>query len=467
MRRLALIFGLLLTALPFFSTSDAQGCGATAIRAGLTVRVRTGVNLRAAPGLNARDIGGLAQDDLATIIGGPACANDIKWWQIGGATPGWLAEASAATVYIEPAPVMPAQLRMPLEGLTISTVTATAVPPKPADQCPPLSGTVSVNFSAVADPLASGSEAAFFVEGGFGAPVPAICLPISRVQGTTLTAPNALVGPPQINRIDGVTDYVRATLPEAALLQPGVWRLTAADFTLDVNVIGPFGPLVDARAQDGTTTRVLLAGFAPSEEVALLGGDVTDGEVSNLRAVTVRVDAQGVAGADLTGFPMPIVAAVSQSGLIALPTSIQSLDLAGASNRSEVYDSLVIAIWGFEALGLPTPTPVPPTALPTDLPTPTAEATVSANLGTPVAAPTGIVNLSRTPTPVVATPTATPETDDGCTYTVRRGDTFFRIALNSGLTTAQLREANPQITNPQLIFAGTVLNIPGCGQGVS
>ena len=43
---------------------------------------------------------------------------------------------------------------------------------------------------------------------------------------------------------------------------------------------------------------------------------------------------------------------------------------------------------------------------------------------------------------------------------------MIRIAVANQLTTAQLLAANPQITNPQLIFAGNILNIPGCGQGL-
>lgn len=46
------------------------------------------------------------------------------------------------------------------------------------------------------------------------------------------------------------------------------------------------------------------------------------------------------------------------------------------------------------------------------------------------------------------------------TYVVQRGDTLFRIATRFDLTTAELAAAN-NITNPQLIFVGQVLQIPG------
>ncbi len=46
------------------------------------------------------------------------------------------------------------------------------------------------------------------------------------------------------------------------------------------------------------------------------------------------------------------------------------------------------------------------------------------------------------------------------TYTVQRGDNLFRIALNHGLTMRQLAQAN-NIINPEIIYAGQVLIIPG------
>lgn len=50
----------------------------------------------------------------------------------------------------------------------------------------------------------------------------------------------------------------------------------------------------------------------------------------------------------------------------------------------------------------------------------------------------------------------------GSKYVVRRGDTLFRIALNHGVSTQALAQAN-NITNPSQIYAGQVLRIPGRG----
>jgi LysM repeat protein len=45
---------------------------------------------------------------------------------------------------------------------------------------------------------------------------------------------------------------------------------------------------------------------------------------------------------------------------------------------------------------------------------------------------------------------------------VQAGENLYRIALRYGLTYQELAAANG-ITNPNLIAAGTVLTIPGCG----
>lgn len=46
------------------------------------------------------------------------------------------------------------------------------------------------------------------------------------------------------------------------------------------------------------------------------------------------------------------------------------------------------------------------------------------------------------------------------TYIVMRGDTMWRIARNHALELKELLAANPQITNPSLIFPGQIINIP-------
>ena len=48
----------------------------------------------------------------------------------------------------------------------------------------------------------------------------------------------------------------------------------------------------------------------------------------------------------------------------------------------------------------------------------------------------------------------------GATYTVKRGDYLMNIARTCGVSYSDLLKANPWITNPSLVFAGQVLNIP-------
>lgn len=46
-------------------------------------------------------------------------------------------------------------------------------------------------------------------------------------------------------------------------------------------------------------------------------------------------------------------------------------------------------------------------------------------------------------------------------YTVQPGDSMWSIAQQLGLTLDELLAANPQITNPDLIYPGQEINIPG------
>jgi uncharacterized YkwD family protein len=46
-------------------------------------------------------------------------------------------------------------------------------------------------------------------------------------------------------------------------------------------------------------------------------------------------------------------------------------------------------------------------------------------------------------------------------YTVKNNDTMFLIANRSGISLSTLIKANPQISNPNIIWSGLVLNIPG------
>lgn len=59
------------------------------------------------------------------------------------------------------------------------------------------------------------------------------------------------------------------------------------------------------------------------------------------------------------------------------------------------------------------------------------------------------------------TPADSPRTSAAGSYTVRRGDTLSAIAATRGLSLQALIAANPQIRDPDLIFAGQQLRLPG------
>lgn len=48
----------------------------------------------------------------------------------------------------------------------------------------------------------------------------------------------------------------------------------------------------------------------------------------------------------------------------------------------------------------------------------------------------------------------------GMTHTVVQGDTMWKLAVKYQVGTSEIIEANPQISNPNLIYPGQVLNIP-------
>ena len=59
------------------------------------------------------------------------------------------------------------------------------------------------------------------------------------------------------------------------------------------------------------------------------------------------------------------------------------------------------------------------------------------------------------------TPPFNPNAGVPSQYQIQSGDTLGQIARQSGMTVDQLLAANPQITDPNMIFAGQSLNIPG------
>lgn len=107
--------------------------------------------------------------------------------------------------------------------------------------------------------------------------------------------------------------------------------------------------------------------------------------------------------------------------------------------------------------------PAEPTSIPTSTPLQTS---------TPTHSPTATATSFPTPT-ASATPTPTPTTtvagascggfgeDRGSTWLVRGCDTLTRISQLTGVSLEAILAANPQITNPDLIYPGQIIVLPG------
>ncbi len=111
----------------------------------------------------------------------------------------------------------------------------------------------------------------------------------------------------------------------------------------------------------------------------------------------------------------------------------------------------------------PTATPTAaPTAAPTTKPTaeptatPTAKPTVE-----PPAEPTEVAGDSETPpAPISVNCDLYPGIDNGSTYVVGSCEWLAKIANKLGVTYADLIAVNPQITDPNIIHQGQVINVP-------
>ena len=57
-------------------------------------------------------------------------------------------------------------------------------------------------------------------------------------------------------------------------------------------------------------------------------------------------------------------------------------------------------------------------------------------------------------------------TSAATTHTVVEGDSMWKIAVKYEIGLSEIREANPQISNPNLIYHGDILNIPSIDSGV-
>jgi LysM repeat protein len=111
----------------------------------------------------------------------------------------------------------------------------------------------------------------------------------------------------------------------------------------------------------------------------------------------------------------------------------------------------VIFLPGMLAGGGPAATPSP--SIGVTAPPPTAEGSLPPQTTQPTTAPT--------PSPTAAPATATPGPEASpILYRIERGDNLRRIARSFGVTVQDILDANPQITNPNHIEVGQVIEIP-------
>lgn len=63
--------------------------------------------------------------------------------------------------------------------------------------------------------------------------------------------------------------------------------------------------------------------------------------------------------------------------------------------------------------------------------------------------------------PVSTPPVSPPAISQGASYTIKKDDNLSAIASKNGTTVAELLKLNPGITNPNLIYPGKILTLPG------
>lgn len=70
------------------------------------------------------------------------------------------------------------------------------------------------------------------------------------------------------------------------------------------------------------------------------------------------------------------------------------------------------------------------------------------------------LNGGPTHLPIFPVPPEPPSCPEGTIYTVRQGDTMFRIANHYNIPLQKLLRANPQVVNPNIIYVGQRLCVP-------
>lgn len=291
----------------------------------------------------------------------------------------------------------------------------------------------------------------------------------------------------------------------AKVYRPG--QLTASGaraVTMGFSAPEQYGSGTDQRSDIyslGATLYVLLTGHAPPDALARAGGSAMlvpprqlnpalsyPVEQAILCALAVPPDQRWQTVAELRAALKSLVAPTQMASPQLMPTMPLMPPGQLVTKPSRTTAPFVLAVIGiiivgtmlivivFGAVVLPLLAQHPTTS-PTGFPTETSTATKFA-VAVPLTPPIAPLSPGPTATLVIALPTmatstpgasvipgaGTPCSSDPhrATYTAQQGDWFYQVARKFGLSVAQLQAANPGV-NPNFLYPGQVLNIPGPG----
>jgi hypothetical protein len=113
--------------------SVCSGAMNTRLTVGMQAQVSpTGlpVNIRSAAASSSTKVGQMSPGDVFTIQGGPQCAQNLVWWQIGfGAITGWAAEGANGVYWIDPVSSAAPAAVTPIVVTPVATASPPAVAP--------------------------------------------------------------------------------------------------------------------------------------------------------------------------------------------------------------------------------------------------------------------------------------------------------------------------------------------------
>ena len=520
MRRILL--GLLLAYSLLPAAAQAVTVGACTgytpvVRAGTQARVSPGASnrIRQTPGLTGTRVGEIPTGGVLSILYGPACADNLTWWLVRYQNQtGWTAEGEGETHWLQPnsgenhAPKQPPDT---LGGTSTSVLYSIGLCPSSLDSAllDSLAGDVDtpqVDYL----PFKLGEDS-LRIE-------PGVCAPDYLAGEVLAFSPFGFEVAPDVEVFDGI-GILRATLPDIAYTIPGVWTIAIRGYQLQIEIFAPDRPFMQNLGTDNGTYSLILGGFAPNERIVIVTSQTTADAVGytpdssemvetfdpmlgierltlSPEAITDFRDMVLIEPETRPGFSTLIIPEITINPEIVtvLDGALTELEPAAVADISKLVfgqiDNVDLSVVGqlgmFDDSGTTsgifglTFQDFSGTEVQAD-----ASGFVFTTVfldGNPLAAigQTGSLaiwpNLAELYVPggddealrALLHTSYWGDTDSQpaapCTYTVASGDTLNRIARSYGITLEELLAANPHITNPDVIFRGLILTIPGCTQ---